>query len=132
MDLIRSDADGRVTIVDLKSNHRSQAEEVTRDQLSTYALGYRELIGRDADLIETYELEERERRPEIITGQLLHEMEARTKAAVNVLRQNQMRPVPEPAKCRRCDVNDLCPASMAHAGSGVTEHFLRCPNPRPD
>ena len=118
VDLIRSDADGRVTIVDLKSNHRSQAEEVTRDQLSTYALGYRELTGRDADLIETYELEERERRPEIITGQLLHEMEARTKAAVNALRQNQMRPVPEPAKCRRCDVNDLCPASMAHVGSG--------------
>ena len=118
VDLIRSDADGRVTIVDLKSNHRSQAEEVTRDQLSTYALGYRELTGRDADLIETYELEERERRPEIITGQLLHEMEARTKAAVNALRQNQMRAVPEPAKCRRCDVNDLCPANMAHAGSG--------------
>ena len=118
MDLIRSDADGRVTIVDLKSNHRSQAEEVTRDQLSTYALGYRELTGQDADLIETYELEERERRPEIISGQLLHEMEARARTAVDALRQNQMQPVPAPAKCRRCDVNDLCPASMAHVGSG--------------
>lgn len=118
VDLIRRDADGRVTIVDLKSNHRSQAEEVTRDQLSTYALGYRELTGRDADLIETYELEDRERRPEIITGQLLHEMEARTKAAVDALRQNRMQPMPEPAKCRRCDVNDLCPAGMARAGSG--------------
>ena len=118
VDLIRGDADGRVTIVDLKSNHRSQAEEVTKDQLSTYALGYRELTGQDANLIETYELEERERRPELITGQLLHEMEARTKAAVEALRQNQMQPVPAPAKCRRCDVNDLCPASMARAGSG--------------
>ena len=118
VDLIRSDADGRVTIVDLKSNHRSQAEEVTRDQLSTYALGYRELTGQDADLIETYELEERERRPEIISGQLLREMEARARTAVDALRQNQMRPMPAPAKCRRCDVNDLCPASMAHVGSG--------------
>ena len=118
VDLIRRDDDGRVSIVDLKSNHRSQAEEVTRDQLSTYALGYRELTGQDADLIETYELEERERRPEIISGQLLHEMEARTRMAVGALRQNQMQPTPAPAKCRRCDVNDLCPASMAHVGSG--------------
>ena len=118
VDLIRSDADGRVTIVDLKSNHRSQAEEVTRDQLSTYALGYRELTGQDADFIETYELEARERRPEIISGQLLHEMEARTRAVVEGLRANRLNPVPEPAKCRRCDVNELCPASVARAGAG--------------
>ena len=37
VDLIRRDADGRISIVDLKSNHRSQADEVTKDQLSTYA-----------------------------------------------------------------------------------------------
>ena len=118
VDLIRRDDDGRVSIVDLKSSHRSQAEEVTRDQLSTYALGYRELTGQDADFIETYELEEREWWPEPITEQLFHEMEVRTRAAVDVLRQNRLQPEPEPEKCRRCDVNDLCPASMAHSDSG--------------
>ena len=46
VDLIRRDDDGRVSIVDLKSNHRSQTEEVTWDQLSTCAFGYRELTGR--------------------------------------------------------------------------------------
>ena len=115
VDLIRRDDDGRICIVDLKSNHRSQAEEVTRDQLSTYALGYRELTGQDADFIETYELEERERRPEPISGQLLHDIEARTRAAVQALRDNRLVPAPEPEKCRRCDVQDLCPASMARA-----------------
>ena len=75
------------------------------------------MTGQDADFIETYELEERERRPELITGPLLHEMEVRTRAAVDHLRRNQMQPASEPEKCRRCDVNDLCPASMARASS---------------
>ena len=38
VDLIRRDDDDRVSVVDLKSNHRSQAEEVTKDQLSTCGL----------------------------------------------------------------------------------------------
>ena len=117
-DLIRRDDDGQVSIVDLKSNHRSQAEEVTRDQLSTYALGYRELTGQDADFIETYELEEGERHAEPVNGALLQDMEARTRVAVDALRQNRMQPAPEPERCLRCDVNDLCPASMAPAGPG--------------
>ena len=40
------------------------------------------------------------------------------RAAVDALRQNRMQPVPEPEKCRRCDVNNLCPASLVSAGSG--------------
>ena len=118
VDLVRCDDDGKVSIVDLKSNHRSQAEEVTRDQLSTYALGYRELTGADADFIATYELEEGERHAEPVNVALLHDMGSRTRGAVDLLRQNRMQPVPEPEKCGRCDVKDLCRASMAHAGPG--------------
>lgn len=91
---------------------------MTRNQLCNYALGYQELTGQDAELIETYELEERERRPEIINGQQFQKMEVRTKAAVTALRQNQVHPVPEPTKCRRCDVDNPCCPDMAHTGSG--------------
>ena len=48
------------TIVDLKSNERSQEESLTEDQLHTYALGYKELTGRNADFVEIYELKERD------------------------------------------------------------------------
>ena len=91
---------------------------MTRDQLSTYALVYRELTGQDADSIETYELKDRERRLQPVSVSLLKEMEARTKAAVDALRGNELPPVPESEKCQRCDVHDLCPASMDGTGSG--------------
>ena len=49
---------------------------------------------------------------------LVHEIETRTRAAVEALRSNRLDPMPEPEKSGRCDVQDLCPASMA--GSGLT------------
>ena len=113
IDLVRSDGDGKVTLVDFKSNHRSQAEDVTRDQLLTYALGYRELTGQDAHFLETYALEERNRDVEYIDDSMLRDISARIKVAVEALRQNRMDPTPEPDKCGCCDVRDLCPASMA-------------------
>jgi DNA helicase-2/ATP-dependent DNA helicase PcrA len=49
VDLVKRIDTGEVTIVDLKSNDRAQAEAVTEAQLHIYALGYRELTGREAD-----------------------------------------------------------------------------------
>ena len=40
-------------------DHRSRDEDVLMDQLSAYALGYRESTGKEADFIGTYELEGR-------------------------------------------------------------------------
>ena len=94
MDLIRRDDDGRVSIVDLKSNHRSQAEEVTRDPVEHLRPRLPGVDGQDADSIETYELEERERRSEPVNWLLLHDMEARMRAAVDALRHNRCSPCP--------------------------------------
>src|SRR6516165_9207974 len=66
IDLIRRTDTGEATIVDLKSNHRAQPEDVTENQLLIYALGYQELTGKRADYVEIYELEERKRRPRSI------------------------------------------------------------------
>jgi ATP-dependent DNA helicase UvrD/PcrA len=59
IDLIRRLDTGEVAIVDFKSTDRAQAEDVTRDQLHVYAVGYQELTGKSADLIEVLNLDEK-------------------------------------------------------------------------
>jgi ATP-dependent DNA helicase UvrD/PcrA len=58
IDLIKSMETGETAIVDFKSTEYSQAENVTRDQLSIYALGYQELTGTSADRIQILNLDE--------------------------------------------------------------------------
>src|SRR5262249_17529678 len=50
IDLIKKLDTGTTSIVDFKSSERAQAEDITRDQLHIYAVGYQELTGRRADL----------------------------------------------------------------------------------
>ena len=48
IDLITRLDTGETSIVDFKSTERAQAEDITRDQLHVYAVGYQELTGRRA------------------------------------------------------------------------------------
>lgn len=57
IDLVKRLETEEVSIVDFKSTERAQAEDVTRDQLHVYALGYQELTGESADLIEVLNLD---------------------------------------------------------------------------
>jgi len=59
IDLIKSLETGETAIVDFKSTEDSQAERVTKDQLSIYALGYEELTGTSADRIQILNLDDR-------------------------------------------------------------------------
>lgn len=58
IDLIKSLETDETAIVDFKSTARSQDEEVTRDQLAIYALGYEELSGTSADRIQILNLDD--------------------------------------------------------------------------
>jgi len=58
IDLIRRTDTNEVIIIDFKSTERSQEEEITRQQLHIYALGYQQLSGCRADLVEIYNLDE--------------------------------------------------------------------------
>lgn len=58
IDLVRHTDTGQVAIVDFKSNHRAQTEDVTRLQLDLYAAGYSHLTGKLPDLVEIYNLDE--------------------------------------------------------------------------
>lgn len=58
IDLIKSLETEETAIVDFKSTQDSQAEDVTKDQLSIYALGYQELTGSSADRIQILNLDD--------------------------------------------------------------------------
>lgn len=58
IDLIKSLETGETAIVDFKSTQASQAESVTKDQLSIYALGYEQLTGNNADRIQILNLDD--------------------------------------------------------------------------
>lgn len=94
----------------LKSSERSQAEEVTRDQLHVYAVGYRELTGNCADLIEVLNLDQNGRdNREVVEDPLLDEVRERVRQAGEALRENHL-PRHESwcRACDRCDLVGLC------------------------
>ena len=113
IDLVRRTDTNETTIVDLKSNERSQQENVTEVQLHTYALGYKELTGKDADFVETYELAERNSIPRAVDAEFIDEVGEKTLEAAAALREMRFDPSPAPIKCVQCDFSSLCSASLA-------------------
>lgn len=116
IDLVRRRDTDEVAIVDLKSTQRAQAEELTDAQLHIYALGYRELTGRDADFVETYELDTQTRRPRAVDEDLITEVVGRVQSTAASLRTNLFPPRPGELQCGRCDFNRLCTAAACRRG----------------
>ena len=90
-------------IVDLKSNDRAQAEDVTETQLHVYALGYQDLTGRRADYVEIYELDERKRKPRSVDDDFIADVKAKVRDAAQALRSGKMPTAPAAKKCGACD-----------------------------
>ncbi|QFS89930.1 ATP-dependent DNA helicase PcrA [Mycobacterium sp. THAF192] len=110
IDLIRRLDTDELSIVDFKSTDRAQPEEVTRDQLHVYAVGYEELTGSNADLIEVLNLDEagKSTREEVEAG-LLTEVRERIREAGESLRDNQLHRLPSwCTSCERCDLAGIC------------------------
>lgn len=112
IDLVRKLDTDEVTIVDLKSTDRAQAEAVTETQLHIYALGYQELTGRHADYVEIYELDELKQKRRSIDDEFISDVKRDVRAAAGALRQNQLTARPAAAKCTRCDYCRLCSAAV--------------------
>ena len=113
IDLVRRIDTDEVSIVDLKSSDRAQAEDVTETQLHVYALGYQELTGRAADYVEIYELDERKRKPRSVDDEFISEVRSDVHDAANALRTSTLRPAPAPRKCASCDYRGMCTAGRA-------------------
>ncbi|GAA1775111.1 ATP-dependent DNA helicase [Actinomadura chokoriensis] len=110
IDLIRRLDTDEVSIVDFKSSERTQTEDVTLDQLHMYALGYRELTGADADLVEIHNLDKdgRSHRQEV-DDTMLNALNPRVAAAGRSLRDNDLPRLDAWCKtCSTCDFAGIC------------------------
>ena len=110
IDLIRRLDTDELAIVDFKSTERAQDEDVTRDQLHVYAVGYEELTGERADLIEVLNLDEEGKTTrEEVDDPLLVGVRARIKDAGDSLRENNLPRLPVwGEQCGKCDLAELC------------------------
>lgn len=110
IDLIRRTDTKELIIIDFKSTERAQEEEVSRTQLHVYALGYRQLTGESADLIEVYNLDEKGKHTR---EKVSPEMEEKTRDKIlkagASLRENKLTRISSWCeKCAGCDVNGIC------------------------
>ena len=111
IDLVRRLDTGELAIVDFKSSDRAQAEDVTRDQLHVYAVGYKELSGESVDLIEVLNLDEKglaKREP--VNEPLLTAVREKIRDAGENLRKNNLPRLPkwQAHVCGTCDLVGLC------------------------
>ena len=110
IDLVRRLDTDELAIVDFKSTARAQDEDVTRDQLHVYAVGYEELTGQRADLIEVLNLDEEGKTiREEVEDPLLVAVRARIRDAGDSLRDNNLPRLPVwGEQCGKCDLAELC------------------------
>ncbi len=108
IDLVRRKDTNEITVVDMKTAERSQAEEVTETQLHIYALGYQELTGKRADYVEIYELEEQKRKPRSVDDDFLAVVKTNVTNAANSLRLGVLPAKPSEKACNSCDFRMLC------------------------
>lgn len=108
IDLVRRIDTGETTIVDLKSNDRALPEEVTEAQLHIYALGYKELTGRNADYVELYDLDGRKRTPRSVDEEFIEDVKKGVRGAADALRRSSLDKKPSEKKCASCDYRRMC------------------------
>lgn len=107
IDLIRRTDTRQIIIIDFKSTDRAQEEELTRSQLHIYAMGYQQLTGHPADLVEIYNLDEGAGAAvrELVDEEMLGRTQARVVAAGGNIRDNHL---PRLNKCNGCDMQGIC------------------------
>lgn len=112
IDLVKRVDTGEVTIVDLKSSERAQAENVTEAQLHVYALGYHQLTGRDADYVQIYELDEQKPKTRSVDQEFITEVKHKVRKAANDLHCQSLKPNPVGRTCKDCDFRNLCSSAI--------------------
>ncbi len=107
IDLIRRTDTREIIIIDFKSTDRAQDDDVTHDQLHLYALGYQQLTGESADLIEIYKLDEGVGASvrELVDNNLLAAIESKVVVAGRQIREGNLDRV---NGCSGCDFKKIC------------------------
>jgi DNA helicase-2/ATP-dependent DNA helicase PcrA len=105
IDLIRHTETGELTIVDFKSDAEAQDEETTKKQLHIYALGYKQLTGKSADLIEIHNLKHGGAIREVVTDALIAGTVRLINDAGADLRNNHL---DKSNNCSKCSMKCVC------------------------
>lgn len=114
IDLIRRTDTREIIVIDFKSTERAQEEDVTRTQLHIYALGYRELTGTAADLIEVYNLDHGGSQREEVDPALEAQTRQDVIGAGTALRGSALPRLPSWCQtCATCDLVGVCRAREA-------------------
>lgn len=113
MDLIRKvDLNGRelTTIIDFKSRKESQDQDITIEQLSMYALGYKELTGKTADRLQIYNLDENNnsKHTQRIDNNGIDTIREKIVFSANEIRDNKLAKTCEVKTCQTCWHKQLC------------------------
>ena len=99
IDLVRRRDTGETSIVDFKSSEHAQELQQTEAQLHMYALGYRELTGRDANLVEIYNLDEQKRVVRSVDDTFIADVKSNVLATAQAMRDNTFAPKPGEVVC---------------------------------
>ncbi|MEU5513493.1 ATP-dependent DNA helicase [Streptomyces griseoaurantiacus] len=110
VDLIKRLDTNETSVVDFKSSERAQAENLTRDQLHLYVLGYRELTGQNADVVEVLNLDKAGRDTrEMVDPEVMTDLSKRVTEAADSLRTNRLPRLDSwCSSCAGCDFAGIC------------------------
>jgi len=110
IDLVVRSGSDVVSIVDLKSNRRAQAEALTETQLRLYALGYQALTGTLPQRTEIWELDDLTERVSDVNRVVLDELRSLVHDVARRIRGGDFAPNPEPTRCAACAARSVCAA----------------------
>ena len=109
IDLIRHTDTNELLIVDFKSDERAQSEDITQRQLHVYAVGYEQLTGTRADLIEIHNLDRGGAVREVVDDALTEQTLRTVIEAGQALRDNQLPCLDRGCEdCEQCDLVGIC------------------------
>ena len=98
----------KTTIIDFKSAEDSQKYDVTMEQLSLYAIGYKELSGEDADFLQIYNMDQNKPETQEIQISNLEEMKDKIIRAADNIRCNNLVKTKIKKTCEDCRLIKVC------------------------
>jgi DNA helicase-2/ATP-dependent DNA helicase PcrA len=109
IDLIRRTDRNEWVVVDFKSSERVQAEDLTTRQLQVYALGFEQLTGTRAHLIEVHNLDDGGVNRQLVDPRLIAETMGEIEQAGRQLRANRLPRLERwCGTCGTCDFAGVC------------------------
>jgi DNA helicase-2/ATP-dependent DNA helicase PcrA len=106
----KQNIDGSVTttIIDFKSAEDAQTYDVSIEQLSLYAIGYKELSGENADFLEIYNMDQNKPQREEIQFQDLNDMKKKIAEAAANIKENNLPKTVNAELCQSCRQIKIC------------------------